>query len=348
MPTAIRRTSWAKRIGVSRACNCGAVLVDVERRVRPGEVEVDDALLVGPRAAICSAIARLRLLPGSSSAYGADGRDQVGRPVVEDVVGDATGRPSTAPSAGRAARTRGSGGGSAPRASARGRARRPAAVRSGSARCARGSRRARRSAAVRSGAFGIGGEVGRPRRRHRQARPRAPGPRPAGRTSGTGRCGRGRRAPGSAAGWPAPAGPAVRAPASRGRRPAPARRASGCRIAVTSATSGADRCWARKMRNTASSSSGRALQIGDAVVREHALAAWCGTARAARRARGRGSAGRCGSTRAGCAPAARCALPRRRAGCGSARRSRRRCSSSSISPLRTSTPRSAAASRCSR
>ena len=42
------------------------------------------------------------------------------------------------------------------------------------------------------------------------------------------------------------------------------------RTAEASATSGVERCWARKMRKTASSIAGRALQVLDAVVLQHA------------------------------------------------------------------------------
>ena len=148
--------------------------------------------------------------------------------------------------------------------------------------------------------------------------------RAAGRTSGTGRCGRGRRRRGSAAGWRATS----RSRTSRarlssggsGQGSASQRWSSD----VASWTSGAERCWARKTRKTASSSSGVRSKLGDAVVRAAPWRACRGSSREGPRARRRGSAGRCGSARGGCARGARCGAPRRPGGCGSARRSRRR------------------------
>ena len=88
-----------------------------------------------------------------------------------------------------------------------------------------------------------------------------------------------------------------------------------------------------------------ALDAGDAVVAQHPLEPPDEVGRQAHRARGRGSAGRCGSARAGCAPGSRRAPPRPPAGCGSARRSRRRRSSRSISSVTGERPAAASSSR---
>ena len=93
---------------------------------------------------------------------------------------------------------------------------------------------------------------------------------------------------------------------------------------MTTATSAAVRCWARKIRKTASSSSGVRSRLGRRRSGAAPSTAWCGSARAAPPGRRRGSAGRCGSARAGCAPARRHGSPRRPGGCGSARAGRRR------------------------
>ena len=153
---------------------------------------------------------------------------------------------------------------------------------------------------ARSGASGCRrGSAGACARRRRPRR--GCGAAAAGRTSGTRRCGPGRRPPGSAAGWRRPAGPA---PPRRPRCSSPPGGASPshcCSSAVTTAASAPARCCARKIRNTASSSSGVRSRSVDAVVRERP-ASRPGTSRAARPARRRGSAGRCGSARGGCAP----------------------------------------------
>ena len=156
-------------------------------------------------------------------------------------------------------------------------------------RCARRSRGRPGAAASASTSSPTPGE--------RSARARRPPA--AGRTSGTARGGRGRRRRGTAAAWRATrrssCGAGGRRAVGVGRRlgdPAVAGAPS------TSGTSAATRCWARKMRKTASSSAGvrsrsSRRRSGRSTAREPVAEA----GRAARRARRRGSAGSGGSAR---------------------------------------------------
>ena len=109
------------------------------------------------------------------------------------------------------------------------------------------------------------------------------------------------RPPGSAPGWRRPAAPARGRRARAAPRPAAASRSHARSSVVTTVASEDARCWARKIRNTAASSSGRALQLGDAVVAQRLGQLAPGTPPAARPAPRRGSAGRCGSARGRCA-----------------------------------------------
>ena len=155
--------------------------------------------------------------------------------------------------------------------------------------------------AARSGAVRLGGEGCELVAHAGEDARRAPRRRAAGRTSGTARCGPGRRRRGSAAGSRRRAGRARRGRPRRAGGAGPARRSSAGGSPWPAATSGAERCWARKTRKTASSSSGVRSRSVDAVVAQHPGELVAELLRAGRRARRRGSAGRCGSAPAGCA-----------------------------------------------
>ena len=110
------------------------------------------------------------------------------------------------------------------------------------------------------------------------------------------------RPPGSGPGSRRPGAPARGRPARAAPRPAaaPVSHCAQQRRRSTAASADA-RCWARKIRKTAASSSGVRSRSVDAVVAEHLGEPGLEASPAARPARRRGSAGRCGSTRAGCA-----------------------------------------------
>ncbi len=160
------------------------------------------------------------------------------------------------------------------------------------ARCCAPSRRSARRGPARPGARpGNAGACGCRRRRGRGC-----GAAAAGRTRRTPRRGPGRRRQGSGPGWPRPAVPGPGRRARAAPRPAANSRSQSRSSVVMTVASAAARCWARKMRNTAASSSGERSRLVDAVVPERLGRAWPGTPPAARPARRPGSAGRCGSS----------------------------------------------------
>ena len=188
----------------------------------------------------------------------------------------------------------------------------------------------------------------RPRRGRRPARWRARRRPAAGRTSGSGRCGPGRRRPGTAAGWTGPAARGGRAPSRRARSVGGGSAIQRWSSSVASATSGAERCWARKIRKTASSSCGRAVQVGHAVVGEHRgqpVAELLGQAAALDvEALQVGVEVLLGAVH----PQLGVQLLARRAGCGSARRGRRTCRGARSRRRTTSTPAGRGARRARR
>ena len=108
----------------------------------------------------------------------------------------------------------------------------------------------------------------------------------------------------------APAGRAARAPRAAGAGSA----IHAVSSARTTCTPASYRSRARKIRNTACSSAGVAVQPGDAVMAQRALQARRNSSEAPARSRP-GSAGRCGTARAGCGASQRLAAPTRARRC---------------------------------
>ncbi len=202
----------------------------------------------------------------------ADGGDEQRRPAVEHVVGDDDGRPSGMPCARRTAascraRARGSGGGPAPRASARGAGCPAPAARRGTRRSARGWRPARRSA--RPVGLVVGSPPAPPARTDLRPSPgRGRRRRRAGRTSGTGRCAPGRRPPGAAAGWPRRAGRARRGASSASGPCGAGVRSHSCSTALTTGDVRGLLLVGQEQPVHRLLEDGRALEVGDAVVRQ--------------------------------------------------------------------------------
>ena len=198
----------------------GGLLLDVVGRLGPGQVEVDDALVTRGRGVDLAGDRVDQPAAGLQLADLPDRRDEVRRPVVEEVVGDGERPPvdrgrrqvvqlvlAVVPPDEDLEHRLGR------------RACRSRAAPGGTGRSARGWRRARRSAR-RGPRRPAGRRAAPPARAPTPERPHARRRRAAGRTSGTARSGPGRRRWGTAAGWRARAGPA---PPAR-PRPGPGRR----------------------------------------------------------------------------------------------------------------------------